>query len=95
LIIYFRLWNEIITGRFYFNIKNVVEEYVKMIKKEDVLKFFDTHMFKHKLRKLSVQEFSQKVDELPTDTPIVRGYQSVLLKSMDDLRKRNKFLKFN
>lgn len=66
-----------------------------MIKKEDVLNFFDTYMFKHKLRKISVQEFSHKVEQLPTDTPVIRGYQSILLNSMDYLRKRNKFLKFN
>jgi hypothetical protein len=66
-----------------------------MIKKEDVLKFFDAHMVKSKLKKLSVQEFSQKVTKLPTTAPKVRGYQSVLLKSSNDLRKRNKFLKLN
>jgi hypothetical protein len=86
------LWNEIITGRHYYNIKQIANDYVKNLTKEDILKFFDKMVNTH-MKKLSVQEFSQKADRLPNDTPTVRGYKSKLIKNLDYLRNNKKYLK--
>jgi hypothetical protein len=67
-----------------------VKHYKKLTKK-DIINFFD-NMVKTKLKKLSVQEFSQKAKSIPTSTPSVRGYKSVLVKKFDFFRKRNKYL---
>ena len=90
----FRLWNEIILQRYYFNIKKISKKFVKNIKLEDVLNFFDKFASKD-LKKLSVQEFSKNVEKLPTNTPKVNGYQSILMKDNDDIRKKRKFIEFD
>ena len=46
------------------------------------------------LKKLSIQEFSKNVKKLPTNKPKIKGYQSVLMKRFDEIRKRKKFIKF-
>ena len=89
----FRLWNEIVLKRYYFNMKKLAKSFAKTIKLEDVLKFFDKMVSKD-LRKLSVQEFSKNVLKLPTTTPKINKYQSVLMKNFDDIRKRKKFINF-
>jgi len=72
--------------------KPLAEEYIQNLKLSDILKFFD-NMVRKDLKKLSVQEFSKDVDKLPTSTPKVNEYQSVLLKDTNELRKRGKFIK--
>jgi len=56
-----------------------------------VLDFFDKMVTKD-LKKLSVQEFSKNVEELPTITPKVNSYQSVLIQDTNELRNREKFI---
>jgi secreted Zn-dependent insulinase-like peptidase len=91
-IIINRLWNEIITGRQYFNISQIANDYAKTLAKDELLKFFD-RMVEAKLSKLSVQEFSHKGSKkLPTDKPTVRGFKSELIDNFDYLRVKNKFL---
>lgn len=77
--------------RYYFNMKPLALEYINKLKLSDVLDFFDKMVTKD-LKKLSVQEFSKNVEELPTITPKVNSYQSVLIKDTDELRKREKFI---
>jgi hypothetical protein len=62
--------------------------------KDNLLEFFD-NMVQKDMKKLSVQEFSQKAQEIPTTTPEIRGYHSKLIDNHDFLRKRNKFVKLN
>lgn len=71
--------------------KPLALEYVSKLKLKDVLDFFDKMVTKD-LKKLSVQEFSKNVEELPTITPKVNSYQSVLINDNDELRKRGKFI---
>lgn len=77
--------------RYYFNIKPLAEEYVQKLKLSDVLNFFDK-MVNKDLKKLSVQEFSKNVEKLPTNTPKINSYQSVLIKDTNELRKKGKFI---
>ena len=90
----FRLWNEIILKRYYFNMKKLAKKYVRHIKLSDVLTFFDKMVIKD-LKKLSVQEFSKNVKKLPTNKPKIKQYQSILMKRADEIRRRKKFIKFN
>ncbi len=90
----FRLWNEIILKRYYFNIKKLSKKFAKNIKLEDVLNFFDKMILKD-LRKLSVQEFSKHVEKLPYTTPKVNNYQSLLIRDNDEIRNKKKFIKFD
>lgn len=90
----FRLWNEIVLNRYYFNMKKLAKKFVKKITLKDVLSFFDT-MVTRDLKKLSVQEFSKNVKKLPTNKPKIKKYQSVLMKKSDEIRKRRKFIKFS
>ncbi len=69
----------------------IAAKYVKNLTKKDVLSFFD-ELVKKDMKKLSMQEFSQKAKQVPSSTPVVRGYQSILIKKINYLRKRNKFL---
>lgn len=71
--------------------KPLAQEYIEKLKLKDVLNFFDKMVTKD-LRKLSVQEFSKEVDELPTNTPKVNTYQSVLIKDANELRSKGKFI---
>jgi len=89
----FRLWNEIVMKRYYFNMKRLAKKYMKKVKLDDVLKFFDKMVSKD-LKKLSVQEFSKNVMKLPTNTPKVKKYQSILMKDYEDIRRRQKFIEF-
>ena len=52
----FRLWDEIVTQRGYFNLDDDIKEVTKSLKMKDVLEFFNT-VFNRKLRKLSIQVF--------------------------------------
>jgi len=81
-------------NRYYFNIKPLALEYVENLNLSDVLSFFD-RMVSKDLKKLSVQEFSKNVEKLPTDTPKVNSYQSVLIKDTNEIRKRGKFIVLN
>jgi insulysin len=90
----FRLWNEIILKRYYFNMKKLARRYVRKITINDVLDFFDK-MVKKDLKKLSVQEFSNLVKKLPKNKPIVNKYKAFLMTRTDKLRKRKNFIKFN
>lgn len=87
-----RLWNEIIMKRYYFNMKSLARHYVENLKLSSVLEFFDK-IFTKDLRKLSVQEFSREVDNLPIDNPKIKSYQSVLIHDTNEIRKRGKFIK--
>lgn len=49
-----RLWDEIVTGRGYFNTISEIKNLKKLIKKEDILIFFNSVFNKH-LSKLSIQ----------------------------------------
>ncbi len=71
--------------------KPLALEYVQKLKLSDVLNFFDK-MVNKDLKKLSVQEFSKNVETLPTNTPKVNSYQSVLIKNANELRKKGKFI---
>jgi len=73
--------------------KPLARQYVKNLKLTDILNFFDKMVMKD-LKKLSVQEFSKDVKEIPKNTPKINEYQSVLIKDYNDIRKRGKFIKF-
>ncbi len=89
----YRLWNEIILKRFYFNMKKLAKRYVRKVTLNDVLIFFDK-MVKKDLKKLSVQEFSNLIKKLPENKPMINNYKASLMKKTDELRKRRKFIKF-
>jgi hypothetical protein len=71
--------------------KPLALEYVEKLTLKDVLNFFDK-MVNKDLRKLSVQEFSKDVEKLPTESPKVNSYQSILIKNTNELRKREKYI---
>jgi len=85
-----RIWSEIITKRNYFNSHLLFTIKNSDIKKADVLSFFDK-IFTNKLQKLSVQEFSKKVD-IPQEYKQVRDFKPVPATWSDFFRKRAKFL---
>ena len=70
----------------------MMNEEVKKITKDSLIKIFDK-IFDTDLSKLSVQEFSKNINELPTTTPFLRNHQSFLIEDENYLRDRNKFLK--
>lgn len=74
--------------------KALVRDFTEDLKLSDVLKFFDVMVTKD-MKKLSIQEYSKNVKEIPTSTPKVRTYQSVLMKNNDDLRNKKKFVELN
>ncbi len=84
------MWSEIITKRNYFNINELIKIKDTAITKEDVLKFFD-RIFTSKLQKLSVQEYSKKVN-IPDQYNKVRDFEAVKVTGLDFFRKRGKFL---
>jgi secreted Zn-dependent insulinase-like peptidase len=86
-----RLWNEIVTERHYFNIKERVKDLVSKIKKLDLMDFFD-RIFKDKLKKLSIQEFSSKIKKVPKKVGKVRGFKGKLIKNKNFFRLKNKFI---
>lgn len=86
-----RLWNEILSKRNYFNLKSKVKKLESTIKKTDLLNFFDK-IFEDKLKKLSIQEFSTKIKEIPEKVGLVRGIQGKLINDNNYFRKREKFI---
>lgn len=74
--------------------KRLVRDFIDDLTLSDVLKFFDV-MVTEDLKKLSIQEYSKNVKEIPTSTPKIRNYQSVLMKNNDDLRNKKKFVELN
>lgn len=88
-----RLWQEIVIKRKHYDMKKLVKKAIKKITKEKLLRFFDK-MVNTKLKKLSIQEFSQKVKEIPKALPKIRGYKAKLIdqNNMDLLRKKGKFI---
>ena len=50
----FRLWDEIITGRGYFNLGSKIKEVTRVLRKDDMIIFFNS-VFNKVLRKLSIQ----------------------------------------
>jgi secreted Zn-dependent insulinase-like peptidase len=86
-----RLWDEIVTGTGYFDIKNIYKKSSKKITKAIILEKFD-EIFNTKLSKLSIQEYNKnKIEKYERGKP-VHGFKPVLVKNEDILRQNNKFM---
>ena len=86
-----RLWREIISKRGYFNLKPLTREVAEKIEKSDLINFFE-RIFANKLSKLSIQEYSNKVEKLSSIVGSVRGVQGKLIKNKNYFRDRNRFI---
>ena len=88
-----RLWNEIITGRKYFNIYYLIRNFARSVRKKDMMTFFD-ELFKKDLAKLSIQQFSTKIEVIPRNSPKLHGLKGKLIDTKNFFRKKNKYLMF-
>ena len=86
-----RLWRELISKRGYFNLKPLTREVAEKIEKSDLINFFE-RIFANKLSKLSIQEYSNKVEKLSSIVGSVRGVQGKLIKNKNYFRDRNRFI---
>jgi len=86
-----RLWGEIINKSRYYNIKPISRAILESLTLSELLLFFDQKIY-NKLSKLSIQEFSSRVQNLPTSTGIVRGVKGVLISDRNYFRKKNQYL---
>jgi insulysin len=86
-----RLWDEIVTGRGYFDIEKIYKHNAKNMTKELILKKFD-EVFDKKLSKLSIQEYNNKKIEHCEEPKDIHGVTPVVLKDEDVLRNGKKFM---
>ena len=86
-----RLWKELISNRGYFNIKQISTKILSKLNLNDLFQFFDKS-FNRNLSKLSIQEFSSKINHIPMNVGSIRGVRGLLLNDKNYFRKRNIFL---
>jgi insulysin len=89
-----RLWDEIVTGRGYYDLETSYKSQASKITKIGLIKKFD-EIFNSELKKLSIQEYNKnKIENYIVQK--VRGFEpTILTKENEDLlRKRNHFVNF-
>ena len=86
-----RLWREIISKRRYYNIIPISRAILQNLTLPELLTFFDEKIYR-KLSKLSIQEFSSKIEIIPRFVGSVRGVKGVLIEDRHYFRRKNQYI---